>query len=133
MLRKPVILYVEDNVDDEHLVRRALENAGIGVTLHRVGSVPAARAYLMRTPPYDDQEWFPIPDMVITDLSGHDLEGSSFDLVEWIRSQPQLQKLKVLCSTGNEDPKLWERLRALGVHCYTKSHNMRGLVEAIQA
>ena len=114
-------------------MRRALEKAQVWVTLHRVGSAGAAKAYLSGASPYEDRERFPSADMMITELSGHDVESSSVGLVEWIRSRPELRKLKVICSTGNDDPKLWERFHALGVRCYTKSHDMRGLIEAIQA
>ena len=131
MATRPVILYVENDPDDDFLLRRALKDAGIDVILHLVGSVKAARAYLTGVAPYGDREKFPLPDLLITDMS-HDVEGSGLELVRWIRSEPELRHMKILCSTGNDDPEHRKAFELLNVHCYTKSHNMRALVEAIR-
>ncbi len=70
------ILLVEDNADDQMLIRRAFSKARLSNSLHVVSNGNAAVAYLAGEGQYADLERHPLPCVVLLDLklprrSGH--------------------------------------------------------------
>lgn len=66
---KPLILLVEDNPDDELLVRRTFERAGLTHQIVSVRTGDEAIAFVRGQPPFDDRQKFPIPDLVLLDIN----------------------------------------------------------------
>ena len=95
------ILLVEDNPDDVALFKRALHKAELDYPLQVVGDGEAAIAYLSGEGLYADRNNHPLPRLVLLDLklprkSGH-------EVLEWMRSQPELRRLPVVVLTTSRE------------------------------
>ena len=92
--RKKPILLVEDNIDDVHLLKTALHRVNVAHPLQVVSNAEAAQDYLLGTGPYEDRDLYPFPLLILLDLYMPGVTG--FDLLAWIRKQPDLLKILVI-------------------------------------
>ena len=125
------VLYVEDDQDDVFFLRRALRLENINCTLQTVSNGLAAKSYLTGKDPYEDRERFPIPSLIVTDLTMPGVGDSSLPLISWIRSVPELALIPIICATGNDHPRTLEQFSRAGVACYQKTSQMTGIATAI--
>jgi len=110
------ILVVENNSDDLFFLKRALRNAHVTDNLHSVSEGRAAIAYLSGQNEYADRNRFPLPWLIFLDLKLPYKSG--IEVLEFIRSQPQLQNINVVVVTSSEDDKDMRRTTELGVNAY---------------
>ena len=61
----PVLLYVEDEVNDIFFLRYAIAETGASIALHTASTGPDAIAYLAGTGRYDDRSQHPLPAVVL--------------------------------------------------------------------
>ena len=130
MARSVTILLVEDEPNDAVLVQIALQKIMPGVSLPVVSDGVQAVEYLKGTGPYADRSAYPFPDVVLLDLNLPLMDG--FDVLRWIRQQPELKLLPVIGLTGslrNEDTKL--ACEAGANLCVLKSQGFRRLAELV--
>ena len=130
MARSVTILLVEDEPNDAVLVQIALQKIMPGVSLPVVSDGVQAVEYLKGTGPYADRSLYPFPDVVLLDLNLPLLDG--FEVLRWIRQQPELKLLPVIGLTGslrNEDTKL--ACEAGANLCVLKSQGFRRLAELV--
>ncbi len=99
MARSDVMLLVDDSPDDVLLILLALARAGIAHSLIVVPDGEKAIQYLKGETPYADREAFPLPQLVLLDLAMPRLGG--FEVLDWVRHQPQLTHLPVIVLTGS--------------------------------
>ena len=111
-----VILLVEDNSDDEFLIKRQLQRAGVEFELHVVKDGEEAIRYLAGDGDYADRDKFPLPSLVLLDL--HLPNKSGFDVLGWIREQPLLQNTPVVVLTAADDHKSIQKALSLGAKQY---------------
>ncbi len=97
-----VILYVEDEENDVLLLRHVFGKAGIQNPVQTVKDGKAAQEYLAGHPPFDDRQRHPMPGLVLLDLNLPYWSG--FEVLEWIRRQPQLRRLPVVVFTSSSRP-----------------------------
>ena len=130
MARSTTILLVEDDLDDLLLVQLALQKTLSGVPLAVVSDGVQAVEYLKGAGPYADRSVYPFPDMVLLDLRLPLMDG--FEVLRWIRQQPELKLLPVIAVTGslrNEDANL--ACDAGANVCVFKSEGFKGLAETV--
>ena len=130
MARSVIILLVEDEPNDAVLVQIALQKIIPGVSLPVVSDGIQAVEYLKGSWPYEDRSAYPFPDVVLLDLNLPLLDG--FEVLRWIRLQPELKFLPVIGLTGslrNEDTKL--ACEAGANVCVLKSQGFRRLAELV--
>jgi CheY-like chemotaxis protein len=113
----PVILLAEDDANDVFFLRRAFQKAEIKCRILDVPNGQDAIHYLQGVAPYTDRSDFPFPHLLLLDLKMPLMNG--FDVLEWLRSKPELAELPVLVlssSAHGEDVKRAEQLGARAYH-----------------
>jgi CheY-like chemotaxis protein len=96
------ILYVEDEEADVVLLRHVFQKTGIPNPLQAVKDGKLAKDYLAGEPPFDDRSRHPMPGLVLMDLNLPYWSG--FEVLEWIRQQPQLRRLPVVIFSSSNRP-----------------------------
>ena len=113
------ILHLEDDPNDALLFKRAFFKALIPCDLFRVDSAQEARCYLLGEEPYSDRQRFPLPNLILTNIT---LRGeSALGFVQWLRDQASFAGIAVACLTGSEDPRKTGPFSALGVSVLRKA------------
>jgi CheY-like chemotaxis protein len=135
MLPHDRILLVEDDEDQVELICRVLEEHRVSNKVHSVSTVGEARAYLTGEGVYADRLAYPIPCLVLLDLKLPG--GSGFELLNWMRSRPELQRLPVVVLTHSQSQGDIERAYALGANSYVvkpfDSDQFRATIKAVNA
>jgi CheY-like chemotaxis protein len=126
------LLYVEDNPDDVFLFQRALRGAGVECHVQTVSNAPAARSYLGGKVPYSDRSRFPMPSLIVTDTVLRGDYESVIDLVSWIRAQPGLAPLPVICLTGQIDSDIVAEFSRLNITRHQKTGDMAEATHAVK-
>jgi CheY-like chemotaxis protein len=111
-----VILMVEDEPQDAILVQRQLAHSGLKHDLRIVESGQEAIDYLSGTGQYSDRQAFPEPCLLILDLKLPGIDG--FDLVEWVRKNPDTRELPIIIYSGSISAEDAQRAYALGANAY---------------
>jgi len=100
----PTILLVEDNENDRLLMRAALEQAGIVHSLQVARDGDEAVYYLAGHGEFSDRNRYPMPLLVLLDLSMPKKDG--FAVLNWITQQPEPATYSVVvlsASNASED------------------------------
>ncbi len=130
-LRDSVILLVEDDEADILLLRRAFRNAHIANPLIEVRDGQAAIQYLSGEGDYADRTRYPIPFLILLDLRLPKLSG--FEVIAWMRDQPQLANLIVVVLTASDHVPDVTKARDLGANSYlVKPGNFEELVQMVK-
>ena len=116
-----VILYVEDEESDVVLLQHVLTKAGIQNPLQTVKDGKAAKDYLAGKEPFADRTAHPLPDLVLLDLNLPYWSG--FEVLEWLRQQPQLRRLPVVVFTSSSRPDDIARAYDAGANGYLVKPN----------
>jgi CheY-like chemotaxis protein len=115
------ILYVEDEETDVILLQHVLSRAGITNSLKTVKDGKAARDYLAGNAPFADRRLHPLPGLVLLDLNLPYWSG--FEVLAWIRQQPQLRRLPVVVLTSSRRPDDIARAYDAGANGYLVKPN----------
>lgn len=110
------LLLVEDNEDDAFFMQQAVRDAEIVNPLVHVEDGQQAIDYLTGIGRFADRAKYPLPLVVFLDLklpikSGH-------QVLEWIRAQPELEKLIVIVLTSSNEPVDLNRSYHLGANSF---------------
>lgn len=125
------ILVVEDNEDDAFLLERAGKQAGVN-SFRFVSDGRQAIDYLKGNGPFSDRGRFPMPFLILLDLKLPFVSG--FDVLKWIRQQPEFCTLVVIVLTSSKERRDIRRAAELGASSYlTKPATTGELVELIRA
>jgi CheY-like chemotaxis protein len=112
----PIILLVDDSPNDVLLMRTVFQRAGFAQPLQFAVDGDDAIAYLRGDGRYGDRSRFPLPTMVLMDLNMPRKNG--FEVLEWIRRQPALRRLRVYILSASSRPQDIDRAYDLGVNSY---------------
>jgi len=96
-----VVLLADDREDDVILVREGFAHAGLNNPIYVVRDGEETIQYLGGMEKYADREKFPIPDLLLLDLKMPRIDG--FEVLAWIRSQPDINTLRVVVLTSSAD------------------------------
>jgi len=130
-LRDSAILLVEDDEADILLLRRAFRNARIANPVIEVRDGQAAIQYLSGEGAYADRTRYPIPFLILLDLRLPKLSG--FEVIAWMRDQPQLANLVVVVLTASDHVPDVTKARDLGANSYlVKPGNFEELVQMVK-
>ena len=130
MLDQVSILLAEDNQDDVFLMRRAFAEAAIPNPLMVVRNGREAVDYLAGKGAYAQRDQYPLPGLILLDLKMPWMDG--FDVLSWLRRQPQFQNLPVVVLTSSRLQSDIDQSKLLGVYDYRiKPNDMAELVELL--
>lgn len=110
------LLLVEDSPDDVVFVRRALAKAGVRTELRAVDDGQEAIDYLTGTNEYAVRREHPLPQLILLDLKLPLVSG--FEVLRWIRAQPELVGVVVVVLTSSDHPSDIRESYALGANLY---------------
>ncbi len=99
MIGQPAILYVEDEPSDVLLLHVAFSRARLPNPVHIAVDGAEAIDYLAGNGPFADRSQHPLPALVLLDLNLP--KKSGFDVLSWIRQQPQFSSLPVVIYTSS--------------------------------
>ena len=116
MTRDHCILLVEDNPDDAMLIERAIRKANLSAPLYKVEDGQAAVDYLSGTGVYADRVQHPLPTLILLDIKLP--KRSGLEVLQWIRSVPQLARLVVVMLTSSREHKDIDQAYARGANSY---------------
>lgn len=112
----PIILLVDDSPNDAMLMRTVFQRAGFMQPLQYAVDGDDAIAYLRGDGRYADRNRFPLPTTVLMDLNMPRKDG--FEVLDWIRHQPTLRRLRVYILSASSRPQDIDRAYELGVNSY---------------
>src|SRR3954468_11981344 len=108
---RPMLL-AEDDPEDVFFFRRNLQKPGIQLPLIVVPNGQEAVEYLDGMGVYNNRETYPLPTLIVLDLKMPILNW--FEVLEWIRLQPEICNLPLVVLSASELETDRERARSLG-------------------
>jgi CheY-like chemotaxis protein len=111
-----VILLVEDNPSDATLITRAFERTGVENPIRRVKDGEEALAYLSAAGAFADRKQHPLPAVILLDLNLPRFNG--YQLMIWLRMQPELKRIPVVVLTESRDSESINRAYDAGANSY---------------
>ena len=126
------VLLVEDDESDVLFLKRAFRKAELSHRLEVAMNGREALQYLSGEGPYADREKHPRPSHVLLDLKLP--EKSGFEVLEWIRSDPELKDLHVSILTSSSESADIQKAKLLRADCYlVKPMSFNALLEVVAA
>ena len=110
------ILIVEDSDEDKYFLVWALKTLDLKYPIHVVSNGEEAISYLSANPPFEDRARFPIPHLMVLDLSMPKVDG--FEVLKWINTQPSLDGLNAVVFSGSNRESDIEKAKRLGAKDY---------------
>ena len=127
MIENPIVLLVDDSENDALLMRTVFDRAGFVQPLQFARDGDETIAYLRGDGAYRDRERFPLPTAVLLDLNMPRKNG--FEVLEWIRQQPALKRLRVYILSASCRAEDIARAYDMGANSYlVKPGNLDGLL-----
>ncbi len=114
-MNRPILL-LEDDDNDVYLLRYAFKQAGITNRVIVMNHGHDAIEYLSPSGKYADREHNPLPCLLLLDLKLPLQSG--FEVLEWIRSRPELRSLVVIVLSASAQPDDVGRAYQLGVNSF---------------
>lgn len=126
-IEDPVVLLVDDSENDVLLMSTVFKRSGFVQPLQFARDGEDAISYLRGDGRYADRLKYPLPTTVLLDLNMPRKNG--FEVLEWVRRQPNLKRLRVYILTASSRAQDIERAYDLGANSYlVKPGNLDGLL-----
>jgi len=131
MANPAAILVAEDDSNDALLLQLAFGNAGFDKQVTFVRDGAEALVYLKGDGHYADRTRFPLPHLLLLDLKMQPVCG--FEVLAWVRQQPQFQTLPIVMFSASRFPPDVDRAYQLGANSFIlKPANFADLVSSLK-
>src|SRR5258708_36363778 len=131
--RDGTILLAEDDQNDVFFLKRALKKNNIGNPVQVVKDGEEAIDYLAGNGQFADRTLFPHPAFIILDLKMP--RKSGFEVLEWLKSNPEHQVVPTLVLSSSAQPEDVLRAYDLGANSFmvkqSSFENMERMVKTI--
>jgi CheY-like chemotaxis protein len=114
--KQTVILQVEDDSNDQFLVKMAFRKIGVTCPVFAVGDGEEAIRYLRGKEPYADRNRFPLPTVLMIDLKMPKMNG--FELLTYLKKNPGLVVVPTVIFTSSTDRNDVANAFLLGANAY---------------
>src|SRR5580765_9069367 len=118
MIGEATVLLAEDDADDILLTQIAFEKARLANPLQVVRDGEEAIDYLKGAGRFADRRQFPLPILLLLDLKMPKANG--FQVLEWLRQQPDFGRLSVAIMTSSDHDPHISRAYQLGADSYLR-------------
>ena len=126
------ILLLENEEHDVFLFRRALNKLEFTGNVRIVSNGTEAREYLEGRGRYVDRAYYPMPDLIVSDLKMPSQSGLEF--LKWLREQSGFREIPFVMFSGSGLPVDQNRATELGALAYfTKSGDFQTSIDRIRA
>lgn len=130
-MNRELILLIEDDADEIHLMKRALSKAGLVNPLHVITHGSEVIPYCEGKGEYADRSRFPLPGLIFLDLKLPGISG--LYLLAWIKGNPDFRHIPVVLFTSSDDPEDLRRAYQFGANSYLiKPMDFEEFVEMIK-
>jgi len=116
MTDEPLVLLADNSEEDTLLMRTVFGRAGFVQPLRAVRDGEEAIAYLQGAGAYGDRKSYPLPTILLLDLNMPRKNG--FEVLQWIRAQPSLRRLRVYILSASSRAEDIDRAYDLGANSY---------------
>ncbi len=131
-MKPRVILSIDDSPDDLMLLLLSCASMQVCFQLQTADGGKMGLAYLQGTDQFADRTRFPWPNLVILDLKMPGISG--FEVLAWMRSHPETERLPVVIFTASTHPEDRARAMELGATRYeVKPVSFEGIQEFVGA
>ncbi len=125
------VLYAENDENDAFIMKLCWKRVPVEHPLHIVEDGQHAIDYLSGVNGYANRDKFPLPTLLLLDLQMPRCSG--FDVLTWVRKQPQFADLPVLIVSSSNQEKDKAMAARLGATGYVvKPAGVAGFVEVIR-
>jgi CheY-like chemotaxis protein len=115
-MTSPTVLFVEDEEADVFFMQRGFAELRLPYPLQVAWNGQEAVDYLAGHGRFQDRQRYPLPGLVLLDLSLPILQG--FEVLAWLRKQPQFQTLPVVIFSASHLDSDQEKALQLGANHY---------------
>jgi CheY-like chemotaxis protein len=126
-----IILYAEDDPEDQMLVADALKESRLANELHCVGDGEELMDYLHRRGKYTELDGTPLPGLVLLDLNMPKKDGREA-LIE-VKADPNLRRIPIIVLTTSKAEEDILRTYDIGVNSFiVKPVTFEGLADIVR-
>jgi len=111
-----IILLVEDDENDVFFFRRAVQKAGLDLSIQLATDGEEAMQYIDGSGKFADREAHPLPDIIFLDLKLPYVNG--LEILEYIKNQTALGNIEVIVLTSSPEERDRKRAFELGAKEY---------------
>ena len=125
------ILIVEDHAADVTVIKAALRRLNYDLEVQFISDGRLALDYLAGKRPYSERASYPLPHLILLDLSLPKVSG--FEILEWVRTEPNLRLTPIIILATSNRKEDIQRAYAFGANSFiTKPTELDKLVQDLK-
>lgn len=116
MENREIILYAEDDEDDQFLIERAFKKMACPVEVRFVSDGSEALEYMRGAGKYTDRARFPLPTVIFLDIKMPRMNG--FEVLQWLKGSDAFKLIPVVMISSSQLQADIDHAYALGASVY---------------